>query len=330
MRILFSSHVFAPGVGGIETVSVMLAGEFARRGHEVRLITQTSGHSDAIAGVTVYRRPSSWRVLKLLGWSEVFFHNNISLARAWPLLLVPRPWVVAHHVWIPHTGVAARLKRWSLRRATCIAVSRAIADDFATPSVVIPNPYNDRLFRELPALIRERDLVFVGRLVSDKGADLLVEALALLSSRALLPTLTVIGTGPEESALRAQVQGKGLGASIQFAGACRGEELVGQLNRHRILVVPSRWQEPFGLVALEGIACGCVVVGSSGGGLGEAMGSCGISFESGNAADLASRLELLLLEAPRIHQLRHAAESHLRQHLLATVAALYLRVLADV
>ena len=43
MRILFSSHVFSPSVGGIETVSRLLADEFARQGHEVRLITQTPG-----------------------------------------------------------------------------------------------------------------------------------------------------------------------------------------------------------------------------------------------------------------------------------------------
>ena len=43
-----------------------------------------------------------------------------------------------------------------------------------------------------------------------------------------------------------------------------GAALAALLNQCRILVVPSLWAEPFGIVALEGIACGCVVVGSAG------------------------------------------------------------------
>ena len=76
----------------------------------------------------------------------------------------------------------------------------------------------------------------------------------------------MIGDGPEASRLQEQAARLGIGGQIDFLGARRGEELVGLLNRHRILVVPSRYNEPFGIVALEGIACGCVVIGSEGAG----------------------------------------------------------------
>ena len=59
----------------------------------------------------------------------------------------------------------------------------------------------------------------------------------------------------------------GLERQVEFTGVLQGETLVRTLNAHRIMVVPSRTPEPFGVVALEGIACGCVVVGSEGGGL---------------------------------------------------------------
>ena len=97
------------------------------------------------------------------------------------------------------------------------------------------------------------------------------------------------------------------------------------LNRHRILVVPSRYNEPFGIVALEGIACGCVVVGSRGGGLKEAIGPCGDTFRNGDAADLA-RVLGRLLRRPELdaEPLRQAA-GHLARHAGERVAAAYLR-----
>src|SRR5690606_3461015 len=111
----------------------------------------------------VVRRPAAPQMLRLVRWADVVFHNNISLRAAWPLLLIRRPWVVAHHVWLPRgrnlRGTKAALKRLLLRRAVGIAISRAIAHDFDTPCTVIPNPYDDDTFRLLPGIPRERDLV---------------------------------------------------------------------------------------------------------------------------------------------------------------------------
>jgi glycosyltransferase involved in cell wall biosynthesis len=46
---------------------------------------------------------------------------------------------------------------------------------------------------------------------------------------------------------------------VDFVGTKTDHELVKLLNTHQIMVVPSLWNEPFGLVALEGVACGCVL-----------------------------------------------------------------------
>ena len=331
MRILFSSHVFAPSIGGLETVSRNLAEEFTRQGHEVRLITQTSAAGAPEPDTTevpfaMWRRPSAHTLLKLTRWCDVYFHNNISLPRAWPLLLAPRPWVVAHHVWIPRTGPAGRLKRFALRFATGISISDAIARHVATPSVVIPDPYDDVTFRINPDVQRARDLVFVGRLVSDKGAKLLLLALAALRATGLRPLLSVEGSGPEEAQLRQQTDVLGLQTQVSFLGARHGAELARILNEHRIIVVPSLWQEPFGIVALEAIACGCAAVGSAGGGLRDAMGPCGITFPNGDRDALCAALELLLCDPGRVEALRRPAEQHLRRHRLEHVAQEYLAV----
>jgi len=79
--------------------------------------------------------------------------------------------------------------------------------------------------------------------------------------------LTIIGSGPEEYSLRKLADDIGITGQVSFLGVKRGEESARLLNQHEILVIPSRWEEPFGIVSLEGIACGCVVIGSEGGGL---------------------------------------------------------------
>lgn len=330
MRILFSSHVFAPSVGGIETVSRLLTREFVRMGHEVRLITQTPGDSQGEPGFEIHRRPSAAQLLGLVRWCDVFFHNNISLPRAWPLLFVRRPWVVAHHTWIPRSGLAARVKRYMLRHATrCISVSSSIASHLETPSTVIPNPYDDSLFRKVEDIPQTRDLIFLGRLVSDKGADLLLSAVATLARDGLHPTLTIVGGGAEEASLRSQAEAAGLSSTVSFAGTRSGVELVELLNRHRILVIPSRWEEPFGIVALEGTAAGCVVVGSDRGGLPEAIGTCGEVFPSGDGKALASVLATLLRDPVRYAALRGRAERHLHRHSCSQIASEYLRTFAQ-
>lgn len=332
MKILFYSPAFLPHVGGLELNVANLAAHFVAAGHEVTVVTRTAGEGPDAFPFRVVRRPSALELLRWTRWCDVFHQANVSLRGIWPLLLVHRPWVVSHHSWYCRTDRRIawqdRLKRYLLRYAAAsISVSQAVADDLSTPSVVIPNPYRDDLFRILPGTAqtaRTGELVFVGRLVSDKGVDVLLDALSLLGGVALRPRLTVVGDGPEMPRLREQAERLGLASQIDFLGMRTDEELVEVLNRHRILVVPSRYNEPFGIVALEGIACGCVVVGSKGGGLKDAIGPCGETFENGDAADLA-RVLGRRLRHPEVDEecLRHA-ESHLARHKADRVAEAYL------
>jgi glycogen(starch) synthase len=330
VRILIVSHVYAPSVGGVEAVGEMLAREFAEAGHDVKVVTQTPGAA-AAGNPEIIRRPSPLTLLRLVRWADVVLHNNISLRALWPLLLFRRPWVVGHHIWLarPDGKIAwqDRVKRFVLRFGTHVAPSRAIADALPVPCTVVGNPYRDDLFVEHADGDRSRDLAFLGRLVSDKGADVLIDALADLRRRNIKPALTIIGSGPEEGALRALVETKGLSGQIEFAGSLTGGDLVRALNAHTVLVVPSRWQEPFGIVALEGIACGCVVVGSAGGGLADAVGECGLTFENGSPASLARALETVLSDSALRLKCRAAAPAHLARHRRKDVAATYLRII---
>ncbi len=328
MKILISSHAFYPSIGGIESASDLLAREFAGAGHEVCIVTQSAGSDPAEGPFKVFRNPGFRELLPLVRWCNVYWHNNISLQSARPLIALRKPWVITHQTWISRLDRSLswqdHLKRFLLRYATNVSISDAVAKTLPVASVRIGNPFCDKIFRIIPGIARDRHLVFLGRLVSDKGADLLLQALARLRDGGCIAQLTIIGSGPEEPVLRNLVGQMALTEQVQFAGPQSGEALVQLLNRHRIMVVPSRWEEPFGIVALEGIASGCVVVGSSGGGLPEAIGPCGVTFPNGDCTILAERLHQLLSDGHEIERLRNAAPAHLLKFTARGVAEAYL------
>ncbi len=334
MKILFATHRFYPQVGGLETVSLILAEQFAAAGHDIQLITDAGADEttdDRRFPYPVWRRPGVGRLLRLLRWCDVYFQNNISLRTLWPLLLVRRPWVPAHHTWLTRVdgsiGWQDRLKKFLLHYGMPIAVSQEIAQSLEVPgTVVIGNPYKDEIFRELADVPRDRDLIFLARLVSDKGGDLLLDALADLKSHGFMPTLTVVGDGPEMPNLRQQAAILGLTRQVEFTGVLQGEALVRAVNRHRVMVVPSRTPEPFGVVALEGIACGCVVIGSEGGGLADAIGRCGLTFPNHDQKALAGAIGRVMFDPHLYDELRAQAPAHLQRHEPAKVAETYLRV----
>lgn len=334
MRILLSSHRYPPEYGGIETVSRLLAVQFVGAGHEVMVATKTDGGAAGDSGIRIERQPAARRLAALMRWSDICFHNNVCLRLAWPLLFMKRPWVVTTQTWVhePRGPVSwnARLKRYALRHATNVYISTAVAKHVGTPGTIIPNPYEAEVFRRNDNVQRDRILVYVGRLVSDKGVDILLRALACLKMQGLKPDLTLIGGGSEEASLRALTGELDLTGQVQFAGPRFGRELAELLNHHRIMVVPSRWAEPFGVAALEGIACGCAVVGSADGGLPEAIGPCGLTFPNGSAEALAEVLaELLSSDGRRISALLGAAPTHLAKHAPDVIARRYLEVFAQ-
>jgi glycosyltransferase involved in cell wall biosynthesis len=265
----------------------------------------------------------------------VYIQNNISLKTFWPALFCRRPIVLIHQTWISRVdGRIAwqdRLKLRAVRSAVKnIAVSAALADSIPARCEVVPNPYRHEIFRVFSPNRRDRALIFVGRLVSDKGCSLLLKALVELGKLGMFPTLTIVGTGPEESNLRGQVEKEGLRAKVDFVGRKSGGELANILNCHRVLVVPSLWQEPFGIVALEGIACGCVVVGSSGGGLSGAIGRCGITFENGDVKGLVAALMKVLEDSEYCASFGEQRAEHLRHHRADVVGRRYIDIFNSV
>ena len=143
--------------------------------------------------------------------------------------------------------------------------------------------------------VDERMLLLVGRLVYEKGFQLALAALPGLLER--LPDLrfVVAGSGPHETALRAQARDLGLLDRVTFIGWI-GDDLLHSLYRIADLCVVPSIYEPFGLVALEAMACGCPCIVADTGGLREVVphDAVGLRFRASDPSSLAEMVERVL------------------------------------
>ena len=334
MKILLSSNRFWPDIGGIETIALLLAQDFTTAGHQVRLVTQTPGpcRSDHDFPFRVLRKPNPFQLFSSYYWADVFLQVNLEARQLWLLFLRRKPLVIGIQSWIDHPnhGIFSltSLKYKALGFADrLIACSNDIQKELGYPGRVIGNPYNNNLFCLDADVLKSKSIVFLGRLVSDKGADMLFKAFAAL--RLSSWRLTIIGDGPDRAELQQLACQLGIYHLVDFLGSIQGKELVHALNQHEIMVVPSRWREPFGIVALEGLACGCVVLAAGDGGLVDAVGPAGIVFRRGDQSDLEAKLRLLTSNQDlRIH-LRAQAPDHLRKFRHHAVSQQYFAILEE-
>lgn len=314
MKVLIHSRVFLPSFGGLEKMMDVVASQLITLGHSVTVITETWTDEKVDRPYKIVRSPGILELFNHSREADVCLVANISL-RATPILLLSRrPVVTSHQGWYdPYTQGTARafLKRSLARLTNNIFCSSRVGQMIPSQGIVIPNTFESDFFHNRHEVARDRDIVFVGRLVSDKGCDILLDALADLRVRNLIPTLTIIGSGEQEEHLKAQASRLDLGNQVKFEGKLEGEELARCVSRHRIMAVPSKWEEPFGIVALEGAACGCVIVGTEGGGLPEAIGPCGITVRRGDAQALSRGLQRVLEDTTLVQDCRNSAEAHL-------------------
>ncbi|MDX2133697.1 MAG: glycosyltransferase family 4 protein [Saprospiraceae bacterium] len=291
LNLVFYSPDFFPIIGGITNVVSTLATELTHMGHPVTVITQTANKDVDVFPFPVLRRPGYHTARKAVRAADVFVQFNLSLKGPPIWIASGIPLVVVHNGDYPDNLVGkVKIKIANLWARLNLAVSHYTARVFPN-AVVMPVPFRSDLFQVRKDFAnRTKDLVFLGRLVSEKGVDLLLSALQYARLAGHYFDLTIIGDGPENKNLHQKAGALGLSSQVTFAGQLTGEALVDSLNDHKVMVVPSMAYEGFGLVALEGIACGCIVFAANRGGLPEAVGACGRLFPPENVVSLAEML----------------------------------------
>jgi glycosyltransferase involved in cell wall biosynthesis len=194
-------------------------------------------------------------------------------------------------------------------------------------SPIIGNPFDGAVFHG-PALEQKPGtLLYSGRITRGKGVFDLVEALGILRARGHALRLSFVGSGPEETALKESIAGLGLEESVSFAGPSEPARVAQLLREHQIAAIPSCWDEPFGIVALEAIACGAYVVAYPDGGLVEAVGAAGLLTEEKSAAALARGIERVLTEEALRASIDAARPRHLETYSRSAVVAKLLEVI---
>lgn len=328
MKIFFFSTVFSPSVGGIERMTETLCAEFVNLGHDVRVATLTPGNDNF--PYPVIRQPGIGKLWQLLQWCDIHIQANVALKYVLLRLITPSKSIYNHQNAYQQDDGSRNLLdllKLAVARQTCgIANSHYTASRTGASHVVL-NAYDDGIFYNfIPWEQRDRDIVFLGRLVSQKGCDTLLESLGQLQSQGMKPNLTIVGDGPDRPMLERMSNELGLRDRVLFTGTLQGKSLADLLNRHRIMVVPSRYEEPFGIVALEGLACGCIPVVSERGGLVDAISGHGFTFPNGDATAL-SKVLANVFQAPEAALERLATvETHLNQCSPHSVAKQYLNI----
>ncbi len=354
-------------VGGIEEKARVLIEAFRARGHAVTVLARGEpGTSSRDGDVPVVRseyhqiprrarhvarqlrflreRPRATRALRRAvadAGSEVVLTLAItSYAPYVSAMAAATPLVLSLEGGEPGGRFTAnpRTLRAALRRATHVvacarslaASALALAPEVGPRLSVIPNGVEPGLFADGRAHPHARPYVAaVGRLVPQKGFDVLLEAFARLDAPEV--DLLIAGDGPERRRLEALRERLGLGARVHLLGAVDRATVASLYRGARLVACPSRW-EGLPLVCLEAMASGRAVVASRVDGIPDAVGDgeTGLLVPPEDPVALAGALRALLEDGPRRERLGARGRALVCDELTwASVAERYLAVLAD-
>ncbi|WP_018133138.1 1,4-alpha-glucan branching protein domain-containing protein [Effusibacillus pohliae] len=163
------------------------------------------------------------------------------------------------------------------------------------PELLQPKAAVDRRDKQRYAMDHERIVLFIGRLVREKGVHTLLEAAPAILAEFPDVKFVIAGKGPAAGELQQLAERMGVREKVLFTGFIPDDERNRLLQIAEVAVFPSRY-EPFGIVALEAMAAGTAVVVSDVGGLGDVVqhGHNGLKMYPGDAHSLATQVKDLL------------------------------------
>jgi glycosyltransferase involved in cell wall biosynthesis len=198
---------------------------------------------------------------------------------------------------------------------------------------VVPNCID---LSEVPRLPKENLILFVGRVVQEKGPDVFVSACAVVLPRLPGWRAEIIGAdrssedSPGTDFVRS-VQATARAAGVTMTGFRDNPVVLEAMSKAAIVVVPSRWPEPFGITALEALASGAALIVSPRGGLPEVAGEVAVYVDPDDAGAIAAAIVRLAQDPATRGALGEAGRQRARrfdvQAVTAQLAELRRRVL---
>lgn len=238
--------------------------------------------------------------------------------------------------WVLHMAQLAMVRRWrsAFDEVTALspAIARRLTDDGFPAVEVVPNGVE--VPPERPPLTGPPLVVFAGRLVREKGAHVLVAALATARRRVPDVRAVIAGHGPERDALETLVAEAGLGDVVDLPGHLSAAAMEERFRPAWVQVVPGLWEEPFGNVVTEAMARGTAVVATRIGGPADIVddGRTGLLVEPGDTDALADALVTVLTDRDRAEALgaagrARAVERYAPAGVVARYEAIYRRAI---
>jgi len=331
VRVLYWTQLFWPYIGGVEVLATKFLPAMRERGYEFAVVTSHGSlnlpDEAEYRGIRIYRFPfqtalAGGNVDKLMtalqgvvrlkrafrpdlihiNFSDpsIFFNFHSSAAYPAPVLIAIRVALPNGHTsGQPDTllGQTFRAADWiTANSAAMLADARRLVPEIVHRSSVIYNGLSMPDVPVMPLPFLPPLLLCLGRLVEDKGFDVALRAFAALVGRFPQLRLIIAGDGPARLALERQAFDLGLSSVVQFAGWVVPERVPELINGATIVVIPSRWQEAFSLVALQAAQMARPVVGTRVGGLPEVIvhGQTGLLVENEDTHALAEAIAYLL------------------------------------
>jgi spore coat protein SA len=254
----------------------------------------------------------------------IWVHNRPKYASVLSQALAKSGAQVVLHMHNSHLK-ALNAKAWNLAHVTPVFCSQFLAKEASGCGVpmrqgfVLHNGVDPRLFNPASKVACGTvDVAFSGRLVPEKGAHVLVEAMRLLGRQGLDAHCTIIGSagfGQSKTSEYVRDLRASLPANTEMTGYLSGTQYVSRLRQADVFCCPSIWEEPFGMVILEAMASGLPVVASSTGGIPEILQhGGGVLVEPSNPVSLAAKLKLLIVDSQLRSEKRDDAIKSVRKH----------------
>lgn len=310
MKILVYNRHFFPSIGGTEISGRIMARELAAIGHVVTVVTATplpSSLAELDEGFTVVRTEKISRIVQLAWKHDVVFSRGGVSLRAYLAAAFARMPFVSFHEFDATEGragggirrIATDAAKALLHRRAClnVVVSEAIKGKLTPPARAkafkLYNPVSEDLWTAVPLRngLRDTDILFVGRLVPDKGLLVLRDALQSLTRSEKLQ-IGIAGSCDDLSIWETAFQD--VCGEVTFLGSVSGRQLRDLYARSRILVMPTLVNEGMGMVAAEALANGTPVCSSDQPALREVVGDAGLFHRVGDANQLAAHFDRLL------------------------------------
>lgn len=341
LRVLYWTEGFPPYTGGTEVLGATLLAGLRERGHEFTVVTSHGEldlpDRDDHEGIPVHRLPFHTAVTArdprlMLGilrrldgivhdvrpdlthvnavGASLMFHLESSAAQI--------PWAFTPHAPLagqrtgPDTilGRALRSADWTVclseaQRLSILQIAPWTRDRSSVIYCALEPPKGD----PSPLPFDPPCLVGLGRQVRDKAFDVALDAFGAIAERFPEARLVLVGQGPEQPQLHRQAEALGIAERVDFPG--RVPDTRPYFEAATLVLMPSRWEETFGLVALEAALMGRPVVAARAGALSEVVqdGVTGLLFDKDDPDGMARRIGQLLDQPETARRMGYAARA---------------------